>query len=216
MKYLDSTILRDLKSGLNHGIMVSNLTYLIAREMKLDEDMCYDMAVAGLVHDIGKLKLSPYLYGRNEGSLAVEEMKYMRMHSKISYDIIRHYDFSYFTLETVLHHHECYDGSGYPDNLKGEDIPIGARVLKVADTFAALVSDRPYRKAFSHEAAMEIMIDEVKNFDMKVFIAFQRVIHEEKTIQIIENSNLVFDGIENLIYMNTTGGNENGRINEGP
>lgn len=208
MKYLDSTILSDLKSGLNHGIMVSNLTYLIAKEMKLDEDMCYEMAVAGLVHDIGKLKLSPYLYGRNEGSLAVEEMKYMRMHSKISYDIIQHYDFTYLTLETVLHHHECYDGSGYPDNLKGEDIPIGARVLKVADTFAALISDRPYRKAFSHEAAMEIMIDEVKNFDMEVFIAFQRVIHEEKTIQIIENSNLVFDGIENLIYMNATGGNE--------
>ncbi|MDD6571384.1 MAG: HD domain-containing protein [Thermoflexaceae bacterium] len=208
MKYLDSTILSDLKSGLNHGIMVSNLTYQIAKEMKLDEDMCYEMAVAGLVHDIGKLKLSPYLYGRNEGSLAVEEMKYMRMHSKISYDIIQHYDFTYLTLETVLHHHECYDGSGYPDNLKGEDIPIGARVLKVADTFAALISDRPYRKAFSHEAAMEIMIDEVKNFDMEVFIAFQRVIHEEKTIQIIENSNLVFDGIENLICMNATGGNE--------
>ena len=202
MKYLDSTILSDLKSGLNHGIMVSNLTFLIAKEMKLDEDMCYEMAVAGLVHDIGKLKLSPYLYGRNEGSLAVEEMKYMRMHSKISYDIIQHYDFTYLTLETVLHHHECYDGSGYPDNLVGEDIPIGARVLKVADTFAALISDRPYRKAFSYEAAVEIMIDEVKNFDMEVFIAFQRIIHEESTIRVIENSSLIFDGIENLINLN--------------
>lgn len=202
MEYLDSTILGDLKSGLNHGIMVSNLTFLIAKEMKLDEDMCYEMAVAGLVHDIGKLKLSPYLYGRNEGSLAVEEMKYMRMHSKISYDIIQHYDFTYLTLETVLHHHECYDGSGYPDNLVGEDIPIGARVLKVADTFAALISDRPYRKAFSYEAAMEIMIDEVKNFDMEVFIAFQRIIHEESTIRVIENSSLIFDGIENLINLN--------------
>lgn len=201
MKFLDSTILSDLKSGLNHGIMVSNLTYLIAMEMKLNEDMCYDMAVAGLVHDIGKLQLSPYLYGRDENSLAVEEMKYMRMHSKISYDIIQHYDFSYLTLETVLHHHECYDGSGYPDNLKGEDIPIGARVLKVADTFAALISDRPYRKAFSVETAMSIMIEEVKNFDMEVFIAFQRVIHEESTYDIIRDSSLIFDGIENLIKL---------------
>lgn len=201
MMFLDSTILSDLKSGLNHGIMVSNLTYLIAMEMKLDEDMCYDMAIAGLVHDIGKLQLSPYLYGRDENSLAVEEMKYMRMHSKISYDIIQHYDFSYLTLETVLHHHECYDGSGYPDNLKGEDIPIGARVLKVADTFAALISDRPYRKAFSIETAMSIMIEEVKNFDMEVFIAFQRVIHEDKTYDIIKNSNFIFDGIENLIKL---------------
>ncbi len=200
MEFLDSTILSDLKSGLNHGVVVSNLTYLIAKEMKLDEDMCYDMAVAGLVHDIGKLQLSPYLYGRDENSLAVEEMKYMRTHSKISYDIIQHYDFSYLTLETVLHHHENYDGSGYPDNLVGEDIPIGARVLRVADTFAALISDRPYRKAFSYEMATRIMIEEVKNFDMEVFIAFQRIIHEDETLRMIENSSLVFDKIEELIY----------------
>ncbi|MGN0513946.1 MAG: HD-GYP domain-containing protein [Lachnospiraceae bacterium] len=198
MVEFDDTIISDLKSGINHGIMVANLTYLIAREMKLDEDICHDVAVAGLVHDIGKLKLSPYLYGRNEGSLAVEEMKYMRMHSKISYDILKNYDFSERTLDTVLHHHECFDGSGYPDNLKGADIPIGARVLKVADTFAALISDRPYRKAFSYEMAMEIMIDEVKNFDMEVFITFQRVIHEKDTIDMIESSKLVFDDIENL------------------
>lgn len=202
MRYLDTTILSDLKSGLNHGIMVSNLTYLIAKKMNLDEDMCYEMAVAGLVHDIGKLQLSQYLYGRDEKSLAVEEMKYMRMHSMISYNILQHYSFTYLTLETVLHHHECYDGSGYPDNLVGDDIPIGARVLKVADTFAALISDRPYRKAFSYETAMEIMIDEVKNFDMEVFIAFQRVIHEDETLRIIENSSLIFDGIESLIEGN--------------
>ncbi len=200
MESLREIVLSDLKSNLNHGILVSRLTYLIARELKLDEDMCYEMAVAGMVHDIGKMKLSPYLYGRNRESLAVEEMQYMRMHSKISYDILQYYDFTYFTLETVLHHHECYDGSGYPDNLAGEDIPIGARVLKVADSFAALISDRPYRKAFSFDAAVDIMIDEVKNYDMEVFIAFQRVIHEPKTIEIIKNSSLVFDGIEELIF----------------
>lgn len=200
MESLREIVLSDLKSNLNHGILVSRLTYLIAKEMKLDEDMCYEIAVAGMVHDIGKMKLSPYLYGRNRESLAVEEMQYMRMHSKISYDILQHYDFTYFTLETVLHHHECYDGSGYPDNLVGEDIPIGARVLKVADSFAALISDRPYRKAFGYDAAVDIMIDEVKNYDMEVFIAFQRVIHEPETIEIIENSSLVFDGIEDLIF----------------
>jgi len=73
-------------------------------------------------------------------------------------------------------------------------------VLKVADSFAALISDRPYRKAFSFDAAVDIMIDEVKNYDMEVFIAFQRVIHEPKTIEIIKNSSLVFDGIEELIF----------------
>lgn len=210
MDSLREIVLSDLKSNLNHGILVSRLTYLIAKEMDLDEDMCYEMAVAGMVHDIGKMKLSPYLYGRNRDSLAVEEMQYMRMHSKISYDILQYYDFTYFTLETVLHHHECYDGSGYPDNLVGEDIPIGARVLKVADSFAALISDRPYRKAFSYDAAVEIMIDEVKNYDMEVFIAFQRVIHEPETLKIIEDSSLVFDGIENLIYIDEQEDMKNG------
>ncbi|MGN0161489.1 MAG: HD-GYP domain-containing protein [Lachnospiraceae bacterium] len=199
MRYLDSTILSDLKSGLNHGIVVSNLTYLIAMEMNIDEKAAYDMALAGFVHDIGKLELTRYLYGRHEGSMAVEEMKYMRMHSKLSFDILKHYGFSTNVLNIVLHHHECYDGSGYPDNLKGEDIPLGARVLKVADAFAALISDRPYRKAFSIESAVEIMIDEVKNYDMEVFIAFQRVIHEDSTLETIQNSSLIFDGIENLI-----------------
>lgn len=176
----------DFFGNLTHGLVVCNLTYMIAKDMGLDEDMCNEIAIAGFVHDIGKLKLSQYLYGRNENSLAVEEMKYMRMHSRISFGILQHYDFSYLTLETVLHHHENYDGSGYPDNLKGEDIPIGARILKVADTFVALISDRPYRKAFSREAAMQIMIDEVKDFDMRVFMSFQRIIHEEKTWKMIK------------------------------
>lgn len=199
MEKLNDIIISDLKSGIAHGVTVSNLTYLIAKEMKLDEDMCYELAIAGLLHDIGKLKLAPYLYGRDENSLAVEEMKYMRMHSKISYDILQHYDLTYFTLETILHHHENYDGSGYPENLSGEDIPIGARILNVADTFAALISDRPYRKAFTAELAVQTMIEEVKNFDMEAFLAFQRVIHEEKTSEIIKNSLHILDGFDFII-----------------
>lgn len=199
MEKLNDIIISDLKSGITHGVTVSNLTYLIAKEMKLDEDMCYELAIAGLLHDIGKLKLAPYLYGRDENSLAVEEMKYMRMHSKISYDILQHYDLTYFTLETILHHHENYDGSGYPENLSGEDIPIGARILNVADTFAALISDRPYRKAFTAELAVQTMIEEVKNFDMEAFLAFQRVIHEEKTSEIIKNSLHILDGFDFII-----------------
>ena len=82
-----------------------------------------------MMHDIGKLKLSEYLYGRNSGELSVEEMKYMRMHSKISFDVLKNYDYSDNIMKVVLYHHECFDGSGYPDNLKGTDIPLGARIL---------------------------------------------------------------------------------------
>jgi len=144
----ESTLLADLTDNIAHGICVSNLTYLTAMKMGLDDITCYDLAIAGLVHDIGKLKLSRYLYGRAHDSFAMENIKYMRMHSKLSYDILQYYDFSPFILQSVLYHHENYDGSGYPENLKGEDIPFGARVMRVADTFTALISDRPYRKAF--------------------------------------------------------------------
>ncbi|MGN0369334.1 MAG: HD-GYP domain-containing protein [Butyrivibrio sp.] len=187
----DTTLMSDFKDNVTHGICVSNLTYLTARKMGLDEGTCYDLALAGLVHDIGKLQLSRYLYGRAVDSFEMEGMKYMRLHSKLSYDILQYYDFSPFILQAVLYHHENYDGTGYPENLKGDDIPFGARVMRVADTFTALISDRPYRKALDIDTAMEIMIDEVSNYDMEVFIAFQKVIHEPETLEVIKSSKSV-------------------------
>ena len=191
------TLIMDARDNIVHGLCVSNLTYLIAMQMGLEEDICYDLSVAGIVHDIGKLQLSRYLYGRAEESFQMEGMKYMRMHSKLSYDILQYYDLSPFILQSVLYHHENYNGSGYPENLKGEDIPFGARIIRVADTFSALISDRPYRKAFDVDTAMEIMIDEIGNYDMEVFLAFQRVIHETGTLEKIQCGKSLI-GIENV------------------
>ncbi|MDE5782617.1 MAG: HD domain-containing protein [Lachnospiraceae bacterium] len=161
-----------------HSICVSNVGYSLAAELGMPEQICYETAVAGIIHDIGKVKLVPYIMANDDSPYTLEKIRYMRMHSQLSYDILKSGDYSEYIMESVLHHHENYDGSGYPDNLKGDSIPIGARILKVSDVFAALISDRPYRKAFNPDMAVEIMIDEVKNFDMKVFLAFQRVIHE--------------------------------------
>lgn len=142
------------------------------------------MALAGMVHDIGKLKLGKYLYGRDKNSLIVEEMKYVRMHPIIGQEILKEQDFSHIIVESVYHHHENYDGSGYPRNIKGENIPFGARILRVCDVFAALVSDRSYRKAYDLDTAISLMIEEVKNFDMKVFLALLQVIHSEEYSEI--------------------------------
>lgn len=189
-------VVNDFKSGINHGVLVANLTYALAKEYGMSEAEAYELKVAAMVHDIGKLKLSEYLYGRTNESLPEEEKKYMSMHSKISYDVLKKYDYSDNIMEVVLSHHECYDGSGYPNGLVGEDIPIGARILKVTDEFAALISDRPYRKAFDIDTAVSIMIDEVKNLDMKVFILFQRLIHEESTLELIKNSRIDIDDLD--------------------
>lgn len=193
---LTENIINDFKSGISHGILVGNLAYELAKRLGVEEQEAYELKIAGLIHDVGKLKLSPYLYGRNSEGLSIEEMKYMRMHSKIGYDYLKKYDYSPFIMSTVLSHHECFDGSGYPDNLSGEDIPFGARILRVVDEFAALISDRPYRKAFDIDTAVDIIIEEIKNMDMKIFIEFQRMIHEESTLELIEVSKLNFEDLD--------------------
>ena len=189
-------IVNDFKSGIKHGVLVANLTFALAKEYGMSDDEAYELKLAAMVHDIGKLKLSEYLYGRTNESLPEEEKKYMSMHSKISYDVLKNYDYSDNIMNIVLSHHECYDGSGYPDGLAGEDIPVGARILKVTDEFAALISDRPYRKAFDIDTAVSIMIDEVKNVDMKIFILFQRLIHEDSTLKLIKNSAIDIDDLD--------------------
>lgn len=177
---LDEELEIDLEEGIMHGMLVSRLAGLLAKEMGFDKEFCNEMAVAGMLHDIGKLKLTPYLYGRRDNTLHIEEMKYVRMHSTFGYEILKEKDYSDTILKAIYYHHENYDGSGYPKNLKGQDIPIGARIIRTCDVFAALVSDRPYRKAFDIDTAIELMIDEVKNFDMEIFLAFQRVVYYEQ------------------------------------
>lgn len=169
----------DLSEELNHGIVVSNLAYAVAAELGQDEEFCYQMAIAGMLHDIGKLKLTDYINGQENDPLLIEELKYVRMHSSLGYEELKDQGYSELVLQSVLYHHENYDGSGYPSNLRGDSIPLGARILRVCDVYAALSSDRPYRKAFDVSTVIELMIDEIKNFDMEVFLAFQRIIHNK-------------------------------------
>ena len=170
----------DLSAELNHGVVVSNLAYAVAAEMGRDEAFCYQMAIAGMLHDIGKLKLTGYINGQERDPLLIEELKYVRMHSSLGYEELKEQGYSDIVLQSILYHHENYDGSGYPSNLSGDSIPLGARILRVCDVYAALSSDRPYRKAFDVSTVIELMIDEIKNFDMEVFLAFQRVVHNNE------------------------------------
>lgn len=176
-KSKDDPITVDITDELRHAVLVSNLAYDVAKELDLSEEFCYELALAGMLHDIGKPRLNGYIYG-SENYLVVEELKYVRMHSQLGYEALKGQGYSDFVLECILYHHENYDGSGYPSNLRGDEIPLGARIIRVCDVYAALRADRPYRKAFDVETAMELMIEEVKNFDMRIFLAFQRVVHK--------------------------------------
>ena len=183
----------DLIDGIKHGVCVSNLTYLIAKKLGLSQEDCYNLAVAGMVHDIGKLRLSSYLYGRNSNGMLIEEIQYMRMHSTLGYEILKKNGYNDAICEAVLYHHENYDGSGYPDNRKAEQIPLGARIMRVADAFTALISERPYREAYDFDKAISIMIEDIKEYDMQVFLAFMDVIHEDGLLESIRNSQSSID-----------------------
>ena len=173
-----------LKEQLVHGMQVSNLAWSVARRMGLSDDFFHQVAVAGMLHDIGKEEISGQI-DENQERLVVEEMHYVRLHAAAGYEILKREGYPEEIQKMVLHHHENMDGSGYPDNLSGEKIPLGARIIRVCDVYAALLSDRPYRKGFDQDTAIQLMIEEIKNFDMKIFLTFQRVIHEENNMEII-------------------------------
>ena len=175
---LEQIMKKDMEDELLHGIKVCNLAFQFGKRQGLSYERAKELATAGLLHDLGRLQMSRYLHGRDEESLSVEEIVRTRSHARISYDILMRYDYSDFVLETILYHHENYDGTGYPRNLLATDIPEGARMLRVVDAFVSLTSDKSYRKAFDKQTAIELMIEEVKNFDMRYFLAFLKMIHE--------------------------------------
>ncbi len=191
-KSIDEDVLKEqlqikLKDVIRHSICVSNMGYYVAKELGMPENKCYDIAVAGMMHDIGKIPLVRYMNENSDEEYSVKDMRYMRMHSKLSYDILKNAGYSKVVLDAILYHHENYDGTGYPGNLYGENIPVEARILRVCDVFSALISDRTYRSAFDVDTAVEMMIDEIENFDMKIFLAFQRVVHEVDIEKIMGN-----------------------------
>lgn len=193
--FMENVILdQDISDAILHGIYVSNMAYEIGKEMRLSKDVLHELAIAGMLHDIGKLKLPEN--NQEKHNLVIEQLRYVRMHSQLSYEILRNKGYSQFVLKSILHHHENYDGSGYPDNIAGEDIPLGARILRICDVFIALTSDRAYRKAFDVNTAVSLMIDEVKNFDMKIFLAFLNVVNEIDIDKVIKNRETCIDNRE--------------------
>ena len=177
---LETSLQDSLGEQLLHGMIVSNLAVMLARELGLPEEECHELSIAGMVHDIGKLRLRSYVYDEKEATLDIDELRYVRMHSSLGYVILKEQGFSEYVQTAVLYHHENVDGSGYPNNLKGDEIPMNAKILRVCDAFGALISNRPVRSAFDIETAITIMVDEVKYFDMKVFLAFQQLTQSEE------------------------------------
>src|SRR6202142_3939388 len=153
----------------------------IAKELGLSHEETEALQAASLLHDIGKLAVPEHIISK-PGKLTPEEFEKMKIHPIIGAEILEQVDFPYPVVPIVRAHHEKWDGSGYPYGLKGEEIPIGARILAAVDCLDALASDRQYRKALPLDEAMaKVVADAGKSFDPKVVAILQlRYIELEK------------------------------------
>lgn len=176
---IGAVVQEDLADAIDHGVLVTKTVRLLCETSGISEEFKEMVLTAAGLHDIGKLQLGQVLYGRDKSTMKIEEMRYMRMHAENARKMLTECGYPDAIIQAVYHHHENFDGSGYPDNLVGSKIPFSARVLKVCDTFCALVSERPYRKAFEFDTALEMMIEDSKDLDMGIFLEFMKLYHSE-------------------------------------
>jgi putative nucleotidyltransferase with HDIG domain len=153
----------------------------LAKELGLSEDETEALQAASVLHDIGKLAVPEHIISK-PGRLTPEEFEKMKIHPVVGAEILERVRFPYPVVPIVRAHHEKWDGSGYPQGLVGEAIPIGARILAAVDCFDALASDRQYRKALPlNEAMAKVVADAGKAFDPRVVeILHRRYIELEK------------------------------------
>ena len=168
----------DAKDQVTHGHVrrVQLLAVKLARTMGVrDKKQIRAIEEASLLHDLGKLAVPEHILNK-PGPLTLAEFEKMKRRASVGAEILSAVDFPYPVVPIVRHHHENWDGTGYPDGVKGEEIPIGARILSVVDCFDALISDRPYRPRLSDEQALEVLADRSGTmYDPGVVTAFCQV-----------------------------------------
>ena len=151
----------DAKDQVTHGHIRRVQLYAVGLAKHLgvaDASLIQAIEAAALLHDMGKLAVPEYILNK-PGPLTPAEFERMKLHASIGADILSSINFPYPVVPIVRHHHENWNGTGYPDGLKGTQIPLGARILSVVDCYDALTSDRPYRPRLSDGAATRILLD---------------------------------------------------------
>lgn len=146
---------------IKHSIKVAIFSYNLAKQINLSKEQCRNLFIAGLLHDIGKLRLNQSILNK-KSKLSEKEYEYIKLHVNLGVQILKKYKVSESIYKIVEQHHEFRDGTGYPNGLKGNDILIESKLLRTADIYDALTSNRSYRKKYSSRKAIEIMIKENK------------------------------------------------------
>ena len=181
--------LREKETGY-HSYRVTEYSLTLAKKLELSESDLSIIAKGALLHDIGKIGVPDSILLK-PGKLTDEEWSIMRSHPQLGYELLRKIDFLEEAAQIVLHHHERFDGNGYPVGLVGEQIPIGARIFSIVDTLDALTSERVYKKAYSFEESIDIITKEsTKQFEPEIVDAFLDISVDEyiQTRDRVENT----------------------------
>jgi len=170
--------LRDRETE-GHTRRVTDMTERLARAMGIDEEMVGQMRRGALLHDVGKLGIPDSILLK-EGALTKDEQATMRKHPTYAYKMLSSINYLQPALDIPYYHHEKWDGTGYPSGLRGEEIPLAARIFAIVDVWDALSVDRPYRAAWSQEKVKGYLREQVGlYFDPQVVEAFLKVLNEE-------------------------------------
>ena len=170
--------LKDLNTGC-HSTRLAEWGLRVAQDLGIDEAYLRNVEVAALLHDIGKIGI-PDAILHNPGRLKDDGWVLMKKHPEYGWAIVRLFPELERASLFILHHHERYDGTGYPGGLKGDEIPLGVRIVAVIDAFDSMVSNRPYRQGLSFEEAIRRLIDaKGTQFDAAVVDCFVRRARDE-------------------------------------
>lgn len=163
--------LKDISTGV-HSTRLAEWAIRVARKLQIPEDKLYQVEVAALLHDIGKIGV-PDAILKKQAPLTAEERAIINRHPEYSWSILRLFPGLEDASLYALHHHESFDGSGYPSGLKGYEIPVISRIVSVIDAYDAMVSNRCYRKGLPHEEAIRRLLESSgTQFDVDVVQAF--------------------------------------------
>jgi|GEM_PF-2530741 len=147
---------KDAYTG-GHSEKVMEYSVKVAHRLAISREEMKIIEYASLLHDIGKVDIPADILLRKPGKLSPDEWIILKSHSQMGADIVEQIDFLKDLAPIILHHHESYDGTGYPDRLMADEIPVGSRVINVVDSYLAMISDRPYHSAMSKENAMAVL-----------------------------------------------------------
>jgi HD-GYP domain-containing protein (c-di-GMP phosphodiesterase class II) len=163
----------------DHAVRARERAVRLAKKLNVPEQIIKNIEYAALLHDMGKIGIDEKIITK-PGKLTDDEYSQMKKHPEIAYQILSPIEFLSPVAKIILYHHEWFNGMGYPDGIKGDEIPLGSRIVSVIDAWDAMTSDRPYRKALKREDAIEeLKKGSGKQFDPKVVDAFFKLLEEE-------------------------------------